>query len=283
MKKFLLVFLEEPVSNEALAWKIEEAISDAGGVVFVRKMPLRGEVEFFEGDFDVDIVFSVGGDGTLIRTSKYVSGKNIPLLGVNRGHLGYLCELDEISVFPAIRRLLSGDYDIEERMLLSGELLDADGKVVESGLLALNDVVIRGKETLQVIRLSAVVDGELLYEKDGDGMILATPTGSTAYNLSANGPIVDPTTQMIIMTPINPHTLFSRSIVLDAGVHIEISLVPRRRLGDEPVAVCFDGGAGFSFFPGQVLKVEKSAQTAPFVRLTKMNFLERVRVKIQAE
>ena len=114
-------------------------------------------------------------------------------------------------------------------------------------------------------------------------MILATPTGSTAYNLSANGPIVDPTTEMIIMTPINPHTLFSRSIVLDAGVSIDISLVPRRRSGDEPVAVCFDGGRGIPLLPGQVLHVEKSGKTAPFVRLTRMNFLERVRVKIQAE
>ena len=228
-------------------------------------------------------VFTLGGDGTLIRAAQRISQSKVPLLGVNRGHLGYLCDLDGESVFEAIDRLLVGDFEVEERMMLCGEIQDEKGHILHGARQALNDIVISSRNALQVIHLSLYVEGELLYSFDGDGMIFATPTGSTAYNLSAHGPIVDPVTQLILMTPINPHTLSSRSMVLDAKEEIALELVPRRRYGEESVGVSFDGGSGQEFHAGERLLVRRAKETVRIVRLTKMNFLERIRKKLKDE
>ncbi|MBQ9632041.1 MAG: NAD(+)/NADH kinase, partial [Lachnospiraceae bacterium] len=202
-----------PEFNRILVAGIKSAIETKGGVV---------DTCFVEDDqFDrihvakgTDCILCVGGDGTLIAVARRTAKSGIPILGINRGHLGYLCDLDEESFYAAIPRLIEGRVEIEERMMLEGKIIGKNGVKV-GPTRALNDIVVSSLNGLQVIHISVFVGDEFLYSFNGDGMIFATPTGSTAYNLSANGPIVDPKTDLILMTPINPHTLNSRSIVID--------------------------------------------------------------------
>ncbi|MBR1629712.1 MAG: NAD(+)/NADH kinase, partial [Lachnospiraceae bacterium] len=203
--------------------------------------------------------------------------------GINRGHLGYLCELDEESVYGAINALLEGEVVIEERMMLEGYITTKERRQSKT-FRALNDIVVSSLNGLQVIHMSVFVGNEFLYSFHGDGMIFATPTGSTAYNLSANGPIVDPKTDVILMTPINPHTLNSRSIVIDRRDEVALEIVPRRGFAsDESVAVSFDGERGELLHPGEQVVVHRSSLRARMIKLSKMSFLERIRSKMVSE
>ena len=229
-----------------------------------------------------ECIITVGGDGTLIGASKIALDHNIPLVGINRGHLGYLCDLDEHSVFDAVSDLVADRFTIEERMLLSGHVEDADGRRGEQ-IRALNDVVISSDAGLQVMHIRVYINGELLYSFNGDGMIFATPTGSTAYNMSAKGPIVDPKTDVILMTPINPHTLNTRSMVLDASDRIALEIC-RRHDDDEPsAAVSFDGEMADVLRPGMRVFVRRAKDKVRMIRFTDMIFLERIRRKMREE
>ena len=226
-------------------------------------------------------ILAVGGDGTVIRSAGYAVPERVPVLGVHFGHLGYLCDFNEDTIFEAIPRLLDEDYETEERMMLSGKLIAADGSAVTGRIRALNDIVITARNGLSVVRIVVSVGGERLYAFNGDGMIFATPTGSTAYNMAANGPIVDPKTRLILMTPLNPHTLSTRSIVLDPSDDIELILEQRAPGVKEEAIVSFDGTQSFMLHPGDKLSVRASTKTTLLLRLTRMNFLERIREKMK--
>ena len=184
-------------------------------------------------------VLVLGGDGTLIRAAAALVKSRLPLIGVNLGTLGYLCELEEKDVFAAVDKLMKDDYMVEERMMLGGygikggEILPAD--------IALNDVVIHRTGALSVVNLIVYVNGEYLNTFRADGIIISTPTGSTGYNMSAGGPIVDPKAQMMLITPINDHNLSSKSIVISADEEVTVELGKRRSQKDEMVEVSFDG------------------------------------------
>jgi NAD+ kinase len=159
---------------------------------------------------DVDCCIVLGGDGTMLQASHNVLGRDIPILGVNLGTLGYLAEIEKSGIDDALKQLLNEHYVIENRMMLRGVM---QGDIHDE---ALNDIVIARKESLQVISFNIYVNGMFLNNYHADGMIISTPTGSTGYNMSAGGPIVEPGAQMILLTPICPHTLTTRSIVLSA-------------------------------------------------------------------
>lgn len=167
----------------------------------------------------VEGILVLGGDGTLIRAAGNASKKNIPLIGVNLGHLGYLCELEEDNIQFALEELMRGNFIIEERMMLCGANL---------ARTALNDIVISRKGPLQLVELVVSVNGEYLNAYRADGIIVATPTGSTGYSLSAGGPIIDPKARMILITPINAHDLNAKSIVIGAEDTVTIGLKGRQ-------------------------------------------------------
>ncbi len=265
MKNFCIIANSCKDQNYRLTHQMKSFIELKGGSCSV--VSEGGEIPN-----DTEGIFVLGGDGTLIRAAGMASQKDIPLIGVNLGHLGYLCELEESSVFTAGEEMLRGNYMIEERMMLSGAGIERP---------ALNDIVICRKGVLQLVELTVSVDGEYLNTFRADGMIVATPTGSTGYSMSAGGPIVDPKARMILITPINAHELNAKSIVVGAEDEVTIELKGRQPQKDERVDVNFDGEYALALAPGESVTIRASRQKTRIIKLSKISFLEILRRKMQ--
>lgn len=281
MKNFLLVTRNIEAGRDWIE-KLASVIESKGGSLTCLENPQDytnpGRIKVPE---KTEGILTLGGDGTMIRTAQNTLGSGVPLIGINGGHLGYLCDLDPDTIYDAIDLLMEDKYEIESRMLLAGLVYDEQGNPDRESV-ALNDVVIVSRHPMEILCLTVYVNGQALYTYHCDGMIFATPTGSTAYNLSAKGPIVDPKTRLILLTPINPHTLNSRSIVLDSNDVIRVQ-VKARRPEDKPVAeISFDGNHRRQLVPGQELVVYRSREEIKMMRLSEMNFLERIRNKMQS-
>lgn len=227
----------------------------------------------------LDLIFVIGGDGTLIRAARDTAEKNVPLIGVNLGTLGYLCELEEATVYSAIDQIMDDQFMLEARMRLSGYVIQAG--VQFKGQTALNDIVIHRSGALQLVSLVVYVNGQYLNTFEGDGVIVSTPTGSTGYNLSAGGPIVDPKARMILITPINSHTLNSKSIVIGAEDEVVVEIGARRREGDEQVVVSFDGDHHAQLDVGDRIVIRQAQEDCRILKLGKLSFLEILRKKMQ--
>ena len=245
-----------------------EASTEPGGnpSVHVRQVPE-----------ETDAVFVIGGDGTLIRAARDMVSLDLPLIGINLGHLGYLCELEESTVYDAIDELLADRYTIENRMMLTGYMIAKNAQT--SRRIALNDIHRTG--SLQIVNLNVYVNGEYLCAFQADGIILATPTGSTGYNMSAGGPIVDPKAKMLLMTPINSHTLNSKSIVISADDEVVIEVGSRRSEKDEQVEVSFDGDNSMQLEVGDRIVVHRAKAVTKILKISKISFLEILRKKMQ--
>lgn len=258
MKKFLIYTRSDNEKINKVVRDLTEMIQNRGGIAGTD----------FSSTYDA--VISLGGDGTMVDASKYAVRLGIPSIGVNLGHLGYLCDLDENNLEEGVLRLLNDDFETERRMMLEGE--SADGK----DFTALNDVVIASSAGLNIINLSVFIDNNFLCTYNCDGIIFATPTGSTAYNLSANGPIVDPTTEVILLNPVNAHTLNSRAIVLDPGNEIIVTLNQRHENMNEEATVFIDGEKAGTLKIGESFKVKRSRLHADMIRFSELNFLQRI-------
>lgn len=278
MKNFLIITKDDREKSMGLARRMASEIELKGGKACIAVEPPRGNDDPLPVPDGTDCILTVGGDGALIRATRRTFGTGVPLLGINAGHLGYLCDLDSETVLDAIDSLVAGAYDIEERMLLEGGLESKDRRIA-----ALNDIVISSENPAQVISITVYVNGTVLYRFNGDGIIFSTPTGSTAYNLSANGPIVDPLMDLIVMTPLNPHTLISRSIILSSTDDIAVEIVRRRTHTKEAAIVSYDGNSIEEFLPGDRVHVHKCPRKARIVRLSDMNFLDRIGRKLKSE
>ncbi len=229
---------------------------------------------------DLDLIFVIGGDGTLIRAARDTAQKHVPLIGVNLGTLGYLCELEETTVFSAIDQIMDDNFVLEARMRLSGHPVRAGEQLLPQ--TALNDIVIHRSGALQLVSLVVYVNGQYLYRFDGDGVIISTPTGSTGYNLSAGGPIVDPKARMILITPINSHTLNAKSIVIGAEDEVTVEIGSRRREGDEQVVVSIDGDYNTCLDVGDQIVIHQAKKDCRILKLGKLSFLEILRKKMQS-
>ena len=254
MRNFRLITNAFKDKDLHLSRRIVSYIEDKGGRAGISVSNIEGVVaeDFPLTDIpdDTECIIVLGGDGTLIRAATKVESLGIPLIGVNLGTLGYLCELEETSVFAAIDRLMSDQFAIEERIMLSAQI---DGSARTQ--LALNDVVIHWTGDLSMLQLQVYVNGNFLTTYHADGIIVATPTGSTGYNLSAGGPIVDPKSKMLLLTPINAHDLNGQSIVLSADDVVEIEMGSRRFQKDEKACVSFDGDTTIHMKVGYRLSV----------------------------
>ena len=222
----------------------------------------------------------LGGDGTMLKAAKETAFSRIPLLGVNLGTMGYLAEVEVASLEEALERLLRGDYTVEERMMLSGSVRRGDGSRETAQLDALNDVTVTRCGPMQVVPVRIWVNGQLLAGYGADGIVIATPTGSTGYNLSAGGPIVEPEAGLILLTPICPHTLNTRSVVLCDRDEVEVE-IGRKPSGDvQEVEVSFDGALLTRLRSGDRVRVKKSERTTSIIRLSEPAFLERLHRKM---
>lgn len=282
MKHFFIISRKQEERNTDLIYRLMHYIQQKGGSCAYACNPEDEQEQRLDVPQGTECILTIGGDGTLIRAAQNTFGSNIPLLGINCGHLGYLCELDAQNVFEAMDDLFADRYQVQERMMLSGAVYRKDGSLMREAQ-ALNDVVICSSAGLQVVHLTVYVNGEHLYSYNCDGVIFSTPTGSTAYNLSANGPIVDPKTNLILLTPINPHTLNSRSIVLDSSDEIAVELTPRRSDIMETAEVSVDGNHRELFYPGQRLVVRRAEETTRMVQFSNISFLERIRLKLRED
>jgi len=229
---------------------------------------------------ETECIFVLGGDGTLIRAAVKLVAKNIPLIGVNLGTLGYLCELEAKDVFDAITRLLQDNYVLEERMTLTGYGEMHGAQTTER--TALNEIAIHRTGSLSILNLILYVNGKYLHTFRGDGILVSTPTGSTGYNLSAGGPIVDPKASMLVLTPINAHNLNAKSIVIGAGDEVMIEIGNRRVEGDEAALVSFDGDGVGKLAVGDKFVIKKADATIKICKLNEESFLEILRKKMQA-
>lgn len=228
---------------------------------------------------DVDAVVSLGGDGTLLRAARFVGGADVPLLGVNLGRLGYLasCSAKE---FPRILpRFAKGNYTTESRMALEawvGPVGSSDAATLGEPLRALNDVVMHKGGFARVLRLRLFVNNEDIGVLAADGIVISTPTGSTAYSMSAGGPIVEPTVESIVVTPIAAHTLATRPLVLrpDAVITVQPEDAP------EEVLVTVDGQVGARVSSGHALTLRRAARPVRIVRFPGTTFFGRLRRKL---
>ena len=222
-----------------------------------------------------DLAVVVGGDGTLLAAARLLGDRQIPIVAINYGSLGFLTEVTLDEMYPALERILSGDVVTEQRMMMDIRVSRRNTQV--AGYRALNDVVINKGTLSRMIDLEARVDGQYVSRFRADGLIVATPTGSTAYNLSAGGPIIFPTMGAMIVTPICSHTLSNRPLVLSEGVKIEITL----RSAQDDVYVTVDGQVGLNLRMDDHLVVEKSRVAVRLVAPADKNYFDVLRGKLK--
>ena len=215
---------------------------------------------------DTDCVIVIGGDGTLIQAAHDTADKEPPLLGINLGKLGFLTDIEREDIVPSLEALIRGEFKIEERMMLCGVVNCTDGSE-KTESRALNDIVIHRSGSLRVVDYNIYVNGNFLSCYRGDGIIVCTPTGSTGYSLSAGGPIIEPMSQMMVITPICPHTLNTRSIVLSAEDRVKIVT------SEDNVDVSFDGHRTVPLEAGENVLVRKSSKVTRIVRMSDDSFL----------
>lgn len=224
---------------------------------------------------DVDLLVVLGGDGTMIATARIVGDRDIPVLGINYGSLGYLTEFRIEEMFVALEEILSGEFELDRRVALRVEHLR--GAEILSSNRVLNDVVINKAALARIIEIETTFDRMFVNSFRADGLIVATPTGSTAYNLSAGGPIVFPTMDALILTPICPFTLSNRPIVVPDTAIIELQL----KTPDEEVALTLDGQVGYELRANDIVRIRKSKTTFNLVQPHNRNYFDVLRDKLK--
>ena len=224
---------------------------------------------------DVEMIIVLGGDGTLLSVGRQVWNRNIPILGVNLGGLGFLTEITLDELYSVLEKVLQDDFEINERETLKAGVIRRGKRIAE--FIVLNDAVINKGALARIIDLETTINGEYLSTFRSDGLIISTPTGSTAYNLSAGGPIVYPSLHTIIITPICPHTLTIRPIIIPDDVKIRALLKSR----DEEVTLTLDGQQGFTLKFEDVVEVGKAEGRILLIKSPYRHYFELLREKLK--
>lgn len=225
---------------------------------------------------EADFVFSLGGDGTLLRAARKIDFADKPILGINLGTLGYLTQADKEHVSRAVDRIFDGEYHIEQRMTLKAKIIDADGKLIFTDT-ALNDIAITRAFLSSLVRLRMYINDEFVDSISGDGLIIATPTGSTAYSMSAGGPLVDPLLNNIILTPICPHNLYSKSIVTSGDYCVKIVICGNENYKS---AISVDGQKGYSIDEETTIECTRGEKSVKLIKFSNKYYFNVLRTKI---
>ena len=225
---------------------------------------------------DVDLLVSIGGDGTMLRAIRSLEGATVPVLGVNLGLLGYLAAVEQEQLLPSLEAWRTGvegtQFFYDDRMLLEVAMWSNNARLANH--LALNEVVIEKKDAGHTVRLAVDIDKVPFTTYAADGLILSTPTGSTAYSMSARGPFLSPRLRAMLLTPVSPHMLFDRSMVLDAPEVVRIEVIGHRH-----VNVATDGDLVHTLKPGDVVEVRAANEVARFVRFEEQRFHQILKTK----
>jgi NAD+ kinase len=225
----------------------------------------------------VNYVFVLGGDGTLLGVARKLAGSRIPILGINLGYLGFLSEAEPEDLSASVDRILTGQYCVEQRLMLDTKVIRGE-EIVNQGT-ALNDVGIAKGSFNRMITCTVQMDGDYIGSYSGDGVIVSTPTGSTAYSLSCGGPIVWPDLECILLTPICPHTLTSRPMVLPANSILDIEVTATHR----EIGLTIDGQEGFTLERGDIVRLRQSSSHTYLIKWKERSFFEVIRKKLHEQ
>lgn len=255
------------LQNRSIPVQVEEKVASS------LSMPQIGckEEALFS---DSEMLITLGGDGTLLGSARRAAPYQVPILGINLGHLGFLTEAEESDMYSALERYFAGDYDIEKRIMLEAFLEKESMK--DNKLIALNDIEIARGTFSRMIRFSIFINDNFANEYSADGLIISSPTGSTAYSLSAGGPIVCPDLDVIIITPVCPHTLHSRSIVVSSQDEIKVYIHKE----NTEFILTFDGQDWQKLPPGETVRIRQSKYYTNLIKLRQRSFFDVLRLKI---
>jgi len=223
-----------------------------------------------------EAIIVIGGDGTLLHAARTVVEYNVPLIGVNIGRLGFLVDVSPDEINTQLNAMLDGHYYLEERTLLQGSVHRQSKVLTES--LALNDVVLHIRDAVRMIEFETRINGKLVHLQRADGIVVSTPTGSTAYSLSGGGPILHPDLDATVLVPICPHTLSNRPIVVSGDSKIEIQLMPHSRTRAQ---VAFDGQANFNVEPEDIITIERHPQKLNLIHPETYDYYHILRKKLR--
>ena len=280
MKNFFVIANNSKKEAVDFQLNIKEYLESKGAKCDIcSEVSSKGHVQASQVPSDSECVIVLGGDGTLLQASMDLADINIPFLGINLGTLGYLAAADKDDVFTALDRMLKDDYITEPRMMIYGEVNSNNQKLDESW--ALNEIVITGKEPMQIVYLCVYVNDMFLHKYQADGVIVSTPTGSTGYNLSAGGPIVNPTAKTMVLTPVSPHSMHNRGIVFSSDDTIRIDIVEDRYGREQNVVAIFDGSKKVDIKTGDSITIKRSEKTTKIIKLKKESFLETLHNKLE--
>jgi NAD+ kinase len=266
---------------ELAAWLADRGISLVGGPEIERQRVEQQTgcaIEEVPGErlaASVDLILVLGGDGTMIATARLMGDSEVPVLGVNFGGLGYLAEFRIEELYTALESILSGNYRLDKRVMLDVELVRSDESVTRNRVL--NDVVINKSALARIIEIEAYLNQQFVNSFRADGLIVSTPTGSTAYNLSAGGPIIYPSMNAVVITPICPFTLSNRPIVVPDDAVIELCLKTKQ----EDVALTLDGQVGFPLKVEERVVIRKSQTIFNLVQPMNRNYFDVLRDKLR--
>lgn len=279
MKHFLIATNKDKDIDLKLTKQIQAYLKERGADSYVIPDVYRTGIDWESINVPIDAAIALGGDGTILQMSRGLRERNVPVIGVNLGNLGFLAEVEKGSIPAMLDCLLNDDYRIENRMMLQGQVMH-DGEVVGDEF-ALNDIVIGRSGFSRIISLNVYVNGRLLDNYRADGMIISTPTGSTGYNLSAGGPIINPVTELMVITPICAHAMQAKSIILDKDDKISIQIQRVRKTQLEEAFATFDGQKGIQLGSDDVVNIEVAPQYTKFLKITKDSFYDILKVKME--
>lgn len=274
MKKFLVIANSDKNDTLELANDIKDYLEKHNSICDI----VLGYVTKEQVSECTECAIVLGGDGTLLMAARNMVGLNIPFIGINCGNLGFLAEVEPDMIYETLDKLIENKYGIESRMMLKGEVI-RNGEVIFENI-ALNDIVINRSGPLRVIDFNIYVKGLKLNHYKADGMIVSTPTGSTAYSMSAGGPIVKPSASIILLTPICPHTLNTRSIILESDDIIEVEVINKRDCQNNYRNVYFDGDLTVELKDGDRIRIQKSQISTDIIKLSSKSFLEILKRKM---
>lgn len=229
-------------------------------------------------DSNTECAIVVGGDGTIIQAANDLLGKEIPIFGINLGTLGFLAEIEKHNIYEALDALFMDKCSFELRMMLAGSII-RNQEMVYNGV-ALNDIVITRSGFSRIISVSIYIKDELIDRYRGDGVVISTPTGSTGYNLSAGGPVVKPDAKMVVITPICPHTLSTRSIVVSSTDEIRVQINESKKTQEEEAIATIDGRMAFLLRADDMIIINKAKEETKLVKINQQGFFSTLRTKI---
>lgn len=274
MKKFCVIVNKDRDERLELTGRVQEYLATRGKLCEIRVESLENPEEFLPVPEDTECVIVLGGDGTMIRAANRLKELPVPMLGINAGNLGYLTGAEVSETEKSLERLCSEEFRIEKRMMLD---VEKDG--CYSGTV-LNEVAITRSGVSRLINVKVSVNGALLDVIAGDGLLISTPTGSTGYNMSAGGAIVKPEAELIMITPLCPHSLSSRPVIVTAEDEITIEVMQDSRAQDVEVTATYDGREAIQVRAGEILSIRKSKYVTELVKLDERSFFEVLRSKL---